>query len=126
MTSEQQAPESSKDGIDIFEALGILSSRTGGGDDHDHSHSHAAGGDCQHHVPEGGTNMGQSIDLVSTEDAQDIMKSMENQKQELADERTKRRAEIQATLESLTVRELLASVMDVQTARVATYREYDE
>lgn len=70
--------------------------------------------------------MGQSIDLVSTEDAQDIIKSMESQKQELAEERTKRRAEIQTTLESLTVRELLASVMDVQTARVATYREYDE
>lgn len=72
--------------------------------------------------------MGQSIDLVSTAegDAQDIMKSMESQKQELAEERTKRRAEIQTTLESLTTRELLASVMDVQTARVATYREYDE
>mmetsp|Transcript_25712 Transcript_25712/g.42779 ORF Transcript_25712/g.42779 Transcript_25712/m.42779 type:complete len:134 (-) Transcript_25712:802-1203(-) len=123
--SASASPEqaSNRDGIDIVKALDILSMRAG--DDHNHDHEHH--GDCHEHVPDGGKTMGQSIDMTQTEEgAKAIIESMESQRQELAEARRKRGTEIQATLESLTVRELLASVMETQTARVATYREYDE
>lgn len=113
---------SSSEGIDIVKALGILSLRSG--DDHEHTHDH---GDCHNHVPEGGKTMGQSIDMAkSEEDAKAIVESMENQRREIANARRKRGAEIQATLESLTIRELLTEILAAQSARVAAYREYDE
>jgi len=71
--------------------------------------------------------MGQTLDLVQTEeDANSITESMEKQRQEIQDQRRNRELEIRAELESMTVRELLAAVMEAQTGRVETYREYDE
>lgn len=72
--------------------------------------------------------MGQSIDLVAAaqKHAAEIEQDMEKRKQELAEERKKREGEIRTKLQSLTVKELLATVLDAQTGRVATYREYNE
>lgn len=67
--------------------------------------------------------MGQEIDLMA---AAEIEQDLEKRKQELAEERTKREVEIRTKLQTMTVKELLAAVLDAQTGRVATYREYNE
>lgn len=112
---------SSKKGIDIHKALEILSLRSSHDESVDHqNHSH----DCQHHTPEGGEEMGQTIDLVQ-EEVDSISKSLEERRKSLREDHAKRGEEIRSKLETMSVSELLNKVMEAQEDRVATYREYD-
>ena len=71
--------------------------------------------------------MGQSIDLTQMEgETQAVSESIEKQRRAIHDERQKRIVEIRAKLESMTVSELVAAVLEAQVGRVETYREYDE
>lgn len=114
--------------IDIHKALDILSLRTQhnhGLDDHNDQHEGSIG--CHTHVPDGGKSMGQSIDLTQTnEEAKAIAESMAEQRQALERERQERKIEILSKLETMTIRELLAAVLEAQEGRVETYRVYDE
>mmetsp|Transcript_16400 Transcript_16400/g.24176 ORF Transcript_16400/g.24176 Transcript_16400/m.24176 type:complete len:242 (+) Transcript_16400:107-832(+) len=121
MSEANSSKSSSKDGIDIQKALDILSLRTsdaGSVGHHDHSH------DCQHHVPQGGQEMGQTIELVQDE-VESLSKSMEDQRKILQEEQKKTGEKIKEKLETMTVVELLNKVMESQEDRVAAYREYD-
>lgn len=116
----------SNQGIDIRQALEILASRTS----HDHSHSHsedqAAG--CQQSATDECKDMGQTIDLVSGETAPDpavLAKAMEEEKQQLDQDRQAREEQIRAHLQTMSVKDLLQAVMEAQRERVATYRTYD-
>lgn len=116
----------SNQGIDIRQALDILSARSS----HDHSHSHSgeqAG--CQSSATEESKTMGQMIDLSasgkSPSDPKAVAKSMEEQKQQLDHERKTREEQIRAELQTMTVKDLLQAVMEAQRERVATYRAYD-
>ena len=120
------ATESSRQGIDIRQALDILSARTS----HDHSHSHSdeqAG--CQQSATNESKAMGQTIDLNSPEEAtpdpEAVAKSMEEEKQKLDRDRKTREEQIRAHLQTMSVKDLLQAVMEAQRERVATYRAYD-
>lgn len=129
MASEvPSATNRNDEAIDIHKALGILSLRTQHNhahDDHDDQHEGSIG--CHKHVPEGGKRMGQNIDLTqSNEEAKALAESMEEQRQALQRERQERKIEILSKLETMTIRELLAAVLEAQVGRVETYRVYDE
>ena len=134
-------------GIDIHQALNILSVRSQQHDHHhDHHHDHpldtspATSHDCsdqdssthkpigcRQHIPKGGISMGQHIDLTQTEEeAKALVESMELQRQTLEKERQERLLEIKSKLKTMTVKELLGVLTDAQAGRVGTYREYNE
>lgn len=132
---------SQQQGIDIRQALEILEARNSQGDLHDHCH-HLPSAGCNVNVPEEAKSMGQTIDLnapsatdesksdlheqKSEEDqAQAIAEDMEEKRKQLQEARKQREEEIRAELETMSVRELLSAVMESQSERVATYKEYD-
>jgi len=120
------AASSPNQGIDISQALEILSARTS----HDHSHSHSdEQADCQSSATEESKAMGQTIDLnASAETAPNpeaVAKAMEEQKQQLDQDRKLREEQIRAELQTMSVKDLLQAVMEAQRERVATYRTYD-
>lgn len=125
-------------GIDIYQALDILSQRQ---PHHSHQprtttasttsttnstttseHDDA----CHNHIPNGGKDMGQNIHWMEGETTEDIVASMEQQRRLIDQERQSRLVTIQTKLESMSVSELVAAVLEAQTGRVETYREYDE
>lgn len=119
---------SSRHGIDIRQALEILSSRTS------HDHSHERGNEqaaCHGSVAdEASRAMGQTIDLNAT--ARDpstspeaSARSMEEAKKELDEARKARGVEIRSHLESMSVKDLLQAVLEAQRERVAAYHVYD-
>lgn len=116
----------SDEAIDIHKALDILSLRAHHNHAHDgHQHEGLIG--CHKHVPEGGQSMGQNIDLAQTnEEAKAIAESIEEQRQALQEERRERKIKMLSKLETMTVGELLAAVLEAQVGRVEAYREYDE
>jgi len=135
-----------KEGIDIRKALEILSARSSSGHDHPHDGQHndenQLAGDsidsnnqtqCACHkdrsAPADGKNMGQVIDLDATASSEVVSqqhKTLEAVKQQLAQERSQRQAEIEKRFNSMTTRELLQAVLETQQQRVVTYRTYDE
>lgn len=119
-------PSSSNQGIDICQALDILSARTS----HDHSHSHSDEQDgCQQSATDESKAMGQTIDLNPSEekvpDPEQVAKSMEEQKEKLEQDRKIREEQIREHLTTMSVKDLLQAVMEAQRERVATYRSYD-
>merc|ERR1712137_615515 len=114
MASEQP---SSNNGIDVRKAMDILNSRSQHHDHHSHSH------ECQHHKPEGGEEMGQTIDLMK---ANEIKGELEEKQRDLQKEREERSARIKEQLKKMSVKKLLREVLEAQTGRVTTYREYDK
>jgi Tfp pilus assembly major pilin PilA len=125
---------SSKQGIDIRDALEILSARSS----EEHSHSENGEPGCHHHAPKDANTMGQTLDMNETEnqpasimdesndDNDNSDQDVQVQQQQLDEERAKRRIEIEAQLQSMTLKELLHAVMDAQQKRVATYRDYEK
>ncbi|CAB9505473.1 expressed unknown protein [Seminavis robusta] len=120
------APAPSKQtGIDIQQALDILSDRS----PHDHSGCHA-------HQTDQLKSMGQTIDLNNNSTSeQNNNNNNENddpdqkQQQELEDleqRRKERAAQLQEELKSMTVKELLQTVLETQQQRVATYQGYNQ
>lgn len=106
-------------GIDIRQALSILSARS------EPSESHRDGCACCHHgsqVPESAKTMGQTIDLFAPtksekEDHDDVKR--------LEQERKERLERIRVELNTMTDKDLLQAVLKVQEDRVAAYREYE-
>lgn len=121
-------------GIDIRQALDILSFRIPHSHGHSHDRSHHSGSGCDVNVPNEAKSMGQTIDLnqatksseeQAQQDAQEIAHSLEEKRKQLNEAREARESEIRAKLETMTVRELLREVMKAQEGRVMTYRDYD-
>jgi hypothetical protein len=126
---------SNQQGIDIRVAMEILSERSG----EEHSHSEHGGPGCHHHAPKGTeTMMGQTIDMNESEEKpasnmeegdDDDDKNDEDvkaQQEQLDKDRAKRKIEIEEQLQSMTLKELLHTVMDAQQNRVSTYRDYEK
>lgn len=116
---EDQQPQPQQ-GIDIHQALSILSERSGP------SAIRQEGCDCCHgsHVPEDAKFMGQTIDMFApTQPSAEVEESKEETM--LHKERTERLEKIRQQLHTMTDRELLQAVMKAQEDRVTTYREYE-
>jgi redox-sensitive bicupin YhaK (pirin superfamily) len=121
-----------QNGIDIRQALDILSSRTA----HFHS-SHDTGHDdagCCHYgdnIPEDLKSMGQTIDMLGSNAeassmpdslAQDVI-NLEKEQKEKAE---KHKAELKASLKSMTkTSDLIRVLLRAQEDRVQTYQTYD-
>lgn len=118
--------DSNQKGIDIKNALSILSERSSQPGDKE---SKTEDG-CNCHgtlAPENARNMGQTIDLFAHQATQfDPEAAKQRQEQErIQQERTERHAKIQQQLNSLSESELLKAVLKAQEDRVKTYREYE-
>jgi hypothetical protein len=125
-------------GINIHKALGILAARSSIG--HDHSHSHSNDGGCHAYQTEDKRFMGQTIDLESpttrsgattaqpqttVEQQQQQQKDTEAIRKEQEAKRQQRAKELEAKLKSMSVKELLQTVIETQQQRVSTYTEYN-
>lgn len=118
----------SKEGIDIRLALEILSQRSPEGNPYQRPC------ECIHHAPPMAKNMGQVIDISGDSSTRDESSSsvvqsegtsQQSQKQGMEVERAERRRAIEEGFRSMTVKELLSTVLQAQEERVATYRVYD-
>ncbi len=71
--------------------------------------------------------MGQHIHFMSMEgNSQTVSETMELQRHAMHEKRQRRFVEIQAELQRMTVSDLMTAVLEAQTGRVETYREYNE
>jgi len=133
--NEQPTNNSSQQGIDVREALHILSLRNPEehGHSHDHHHQHSSLTACHEAPTKDAVNWGQRIDLGASESSssnatsqEEAVANIEKQKEQLEKERAERRAVIEKKLETMSISELLQCVMNSQEQRVATYRSYDK
>lgn len=109
-------------GIDIQEALSILSARTSD------SPSSKSDGGCGCHgskPPENAKNMGQQIDLLADTATVNEQEEAKIQEAEVQQERAKRHQEIRIELNSMPELELLKTLLQAQEDRVKAYREYE-
>ncbi|KAL3793107.1 hypothetical protein HJC23_005609 [Cyclotella cryptica] len=123
-------------GINIKDALSILSARSKAGGENLSSHRNV--------IPRELTDMGQKIDIMdqleftktdsfkcecanenSAQVDENIVKD-DQQHEAIKQERLKRGKEIQSTLQSLSVTELLGTIFAAQEERVATYKIFDQ
>ncbi len=104
-------------GIDIQQALSILSARSEPAEDHNDGCGFCQGSQ----IPESAKTMGQTIDMFASGAKEDEM----HDDNRLVDERTERLSKIRVELDAMTDRELLQTVLKTQEDRVATYREYE-
>lgn len=141
-TSTTPSQPTNRRGINIEDAMSILSARAKGGGDNITSKSD---------VPDKMKGMGQHIDIVdqmeftkpeafinncdcasggengNASDATIAKDEEEDKKHEtMKQERVKRGAEIQSTLQSMNVSELLGMIFGAQQERVTTYKLFDE
>lgn len=133
------ASSSEKDGIDITKALDILSVRASEQEDGVKVPGEPG---CGCAVPPSAKSMGQTINLCGETnpkeedresslelrarcEAQVLQKELNDKEKDLEQTRKARRQEIQLKLESSSVSELLTALMEAQSKRVSTYREYD-
>eukprot|EP00584_Thalassiosira_punctigera_P019321 CAMPEP_0172552404 /NCGR_PEP_ID=MMETSP1067-20121228/44776_1 /TAXON_ID=265564 ORGANISM="Thalassiosira punctigera, Strain Tpunct2005C2" /NCGR_SAMPLE_ID=MMETSP1067 /ASSEMBLY_ACC=CAM_ASM_000444 /LENGTH=231 /DNA_ID=CAMNT_0013340383 /DNA_START=55 /DNA_END=746 /DNA_ORIENTATION=- len=138
MTPPPPASSSSRKGIDIRDALSILSARAKDG----------GGGERHHHdvVTDEMKRMGQTIDVAPPNDdgggggeeggvpenesppsVEEEKEEVERRRREVArSERERMREEMREELRSMGVSELLRTIFMAQQERVATYREYEE
>lgn len=132
-TQQAQPQQSQQKGIDIHQALSILSARSSGP-----SESRPDGGcDCCHgsHVPEDAKSMGQTIDMLAPTSTTTPPSGNETEGESssipsdattlLQKERTERLEKIRQQLLTMTDKELLQAVIKAQEDRVTTYREYE-
>ena len=130
-------PQSKSKGIHIKDALSILSSRSKGGGENLASNSKSITKEMK--------EMGQTIDIIDQmefakpdmlhcecarssplEDMEQVSKVDDEKHDSMRQERKRRGKEIQTTLQSLNVSELLGTVFAAQEERVATYKLYDQ
>ena len=138
-------PQSSLSGIDIRQALDILSSRTPHTHDHDHAHAHdhhdtrCCGGGADNPSSAELKSMGQTIDLLapsavsSVDFSQSSSPSQTTNTTSISTTTTtttitpiERRQKIRDSLRDLPFIALLKMVLTAQEDRVRTYRLYDE
>ena len=133
-TAPSFTEEKSKEGIDIRQALEILSSRTPHShNDHDHAHGKSCcGGGADKPLPAALKNMGQTIDLFAPTTASSIDSSQAQSSSQTVSNNdapidpAERRQKIRDTLRNLPLVALLKMVLTAQEDRVRTYRLYDE
>lgn len=116
-------------GIDVQKALDILNDRSSCHGCHDHPHSEV----CRTHQTDDLRSMGQTIDLASMAESSNEetsatrssadMESLRGQQEKNKREWLER---IQVELKSMSVKELLQTVVDTQQQRVATYQGYNQ
>jgi hypothetical protein len=109
-------------GIDVQEALSILSARTA-----DSSSSKAEDG-CGCHgtkPPENAKNMGQKIDLLARKETGNEQEEQKISEEKIQQERAKRHEEIQKELNNMGNSELLQALLKAQEDRVKAYQEYE-
>ena len=115
-TEPAPAPAPANQGIDIQQALSILSARSEPSENDDLNRN-AVGCGCDNgQISESLLNMGQTIDLMSTQ-ATTTDESVEDPQvraQRLQDEREERRTQIQEALQSMSTQELLKAVLKAQ------------
>ena len=142
-TAAAVASSINQSGIDIQRALDILSTRStcSGNDDH-HSptngcHHHHANDPNQAATPEELKSMGQIIDLFEDKDQSnngsdnDITEPEKSAKAEVAKQEQEKQRQVRmeqmmAKLESMTIKELLQTVMQTQQQRVEVYHGYNK
>jgi hypothetical protein len=133
-TATAAEPKMMMTGIDIQKALDILADPSSQkSHDHDHHDHSASSGGCHDHQQTDDLSsllksMGQTIDLAAQtpvpqqkNDAQDEGKKAEDEQR-----RKERAAQLLAELKSMSVKELLQTVLETQQQRVATYQGYNE
>ena len=148
-TTPSTSTKPNSKGIDIQQALSILSARGAHGHDHSHAHDNSQSKSgattkdmgnkaCGCHgdpVPDDADGMGQTIDLLEPSSSNKEEEKataavanadeIEKQRQQLAEDRKQRKIQIQQALDNMSVKELLQHVMKTQQDRVAAYREYE-
>jgi hypothetical protein len=116
-------------GIDIKEALKILSARSSSQSGDSESKKENDGYDCYHgtQLPDNAKTMGQIIDLLGKQATQfDVEASKQKQEQQkIQRQRAERHEKIQQELNSMSETKLLQAVLKAQEDRVKTYREYE-
>jgi hypothetical protein len=112
----------SSQGIDVRLALEILSLRSP--ENHDHGDEADA---CRHHASSETQSLGQVINIAPSEDIsiQEETKDLIEQQNLLKEEREKRRSELRVKLESMSLDDLLQTVLEAQQQRVKAYHSFD-
>lgn len=114
-------PQTPNNGIDIRDAIEILSQRQSDG--HVHESITKEGGTCcaDHHLPnEHAKNWGQKIDICP-----ETIDQVEEEKEEVEKARLARRDLLEDRLNNMSESELIACVISTQADRVVAYRAYD-
>ena len=113
-----------RDGVSVQQALEILAERSALNEQSSENQCPCSRLEGGNFIPRGAQNMGQTIDLldagVSPESAAAVVDH-----QKLDEERAKRKEQLESKLDSMSTKELLQTVLDVQEQRVATYRAFD-
>ena len=107
-------------GIDINQALSILSARSKPGVTEGDETSCPC---CHGQPPAHSHTMGQTIDLGRAE--KETVEEQKTSEKDLQSETSKRNEEIKEKLESMSEAELVKTVFSAQEDRVKTYREYE-
>jgi hypothetical protein len=130
-------PQAHLKGIDIKDALSILSARSAGGGENLTSNSKSITDEMK--------EMGQTIDITdqmefakpdafkcecvkanSLQEVEEEGKVDDGKHEAMRQERMRRGEEIKSTLQSLNVSELVNTIFGAQAERVATYKVYDQ
>lgn len=122
MSSENETSNTSQNGIDIRQALEILSQRS----TNDGSAAETQGKcTCSiHHAPKVTQELGQILRL-NPQDEQEELQDMAAQKFSLRVEREERRKALEAKLEEMSLHDLVQAVLEAQQQRVRIYQQYN-
>jgi hypothetical protein len=125
MTDNNTTSSSNTKGIDIRQALEILSAR---GDHAGPLRDRPQCGCCE--KPPNFASLGQTIQLVDSDNNEHSktadLQEIEDLKKKVSEERAKRRNEIDEKLGSLNKEELIKCFFEAQEQRVQAYRRYDQ
>lgn len=114
--------ETHKQGIDINQALSILSARSQSGPGDRNVEN---GCPCCHGTPapDNAHKMGQTLDLEARNET--VKEQNTGEEKKLQEERDNRQEEIKQRLNSMSEAELIQAFLNAQEDRVKTYREYE-
>jgi hypothetical protein len=124
--SNDHSGSTNQKGIDIKQALEILSARSAQPDSEHHNHSEG----CCHseEAPPNAKSMGQTIDMLREAGSAEVVKSAEEAEvlqKKVQEDRDKRKSELDKRIQAMTVKELLQSVLESQQQRVRAYGIYN-
>lgn len=131
-TTHHHSDDAPQNGIDIRQALSILSARS---EQMEEDSGKDGCGCCSgNEVPESAKSMGQTIDILATPTSKHSEQAASSQTEEervqeqqrLENERKERQENIRTEIQSMSEKELLQAVMQAQQERVATYKEYEK
>lgn len=131
MTDTTTSSSSNEKGIDIQQALEILSQR-GTNTGLSSSRTGGVGLKCNCcEKPANFASLGQTIHLIDDDNDTEhpneaVLRDMEALKQKVNEERQQRQKELETKLDTLSKEELLKCFFEAQEQRVQTYRLYDQ